>query len=56
MGVNGEAFQLGAVYKKLSFFTTSHVRICINTASRMRIRIRYLQVMRPMSDCGMKKN
>ena len=41
MGVNGEALQLRGVYKKLYFFTTSHVRIRINTTSHVRIRIRY---------------
>ena len=29
MGVNEEALQLHAVYKKLYFITTSHVRFCI---------------------------
>ena len=41
MGVNGEAFQLHAVYKNAKFFTTSHVRIHISTASHARIHIRY---------------
>ena len=41
MGVNGEALQLDAVYKKPYFFTTSYTRICISTASHARIRIRY---------------
>ena len=41
MGVNGEALQLHAVYKKLSCFTASHVRIRISTTSHVRIRIKY---------------
>ena len=41
MGVNGEALQLRAVYKKLYFFTTSHATIRISTTSHARIRIRY---------------
>ena len=40
-GVNGEALQLHAVYKKPAvFFTASHARICISTTSHVRIRIR----------------
>ena len=64
MGVNGEALQLHAVYKKLYFFTPSHVRIRISTASHTRIRIRYyksrenlyqvLQVMCAASERAMK--
>ena len=41
MGVNGEALQLHAVYKKPYFFTTSHARIHISTTSHARIRISY---------------
>ena len=41
MGVNGEALQLHAVYKKPYFFTASNARIRISTASHARIRIRY---------------
>ena len=51
MGVNGEALQLHAVYKKPYFFTArhvrirsstiSHVRICASTTSHARIHIRY---------------
>ena len=39
MGVNGEALQLRAVYKKLCFFATSHVRIHISTESHVKTRI-----------------
>ena len=41
MGVNGEALQLHAVYKKPYFFTASHARIRISTTNHVRIRIRY---------------
>ena len=41
MGVNGEALQLRAVYKKPYFFTTSHATIRISTTSHARICIRY---------------
>ena len=40
MGINKEAFQLCAVSL---FFTTSHVRIRINTTSHARVRIRYFK-------------
>ena len=35
MGVNGEALQLHAVYKKPYFFTASHTRIRISTTSHV---------------------
>ena len=44
MEVNGEALQLHVVYKKPYFFTTSHARIRISTASDTRIRIRYCKL------------
>ena len=44
MGVNGEALQLHAVYKKAVFFTRSHTRIRISTTSHMRIRIKYCKL------------
>ena len=37
MGVNGEALQLHAAYKK-QFFIASHVRICISATSDVRFQ------------------
>ena len=64
MGVNGEALQLHAVNKKPYFFTTSHARVRISTASSARIHIRYckshenpyqvLQVTCAASECALK--
>ena len=46
MGVNGEALQLHAVYKKPYFFTTSHARIRISTAKSRENPYQVLQVTR----------
>ena len=64
MGVNGEALQLHAVYKKPYFFTASHARIRISSTNHVRISIRYcksrenpyrvLQVMHAASERAMK--
>ena len=55
MGVNGEALQLHAVYKrekKNFFFTTSHARIRISTTCPVRIRIRYYKSRACICTCN----
>ena len=49
-----EALQLHAVYKRSYFFTTSHAKIRISTASHARIRYQVLQVMCAASEHAMK--
>ena len=63
-GVNGEVLQLHAVYKKPSFFTTSHARIriryyksCENPYQVLQVRenpYQVLQVTCAVSECAMK--
>ena len=52
MGVNGEALQLHAVYKRQYFFTASHARIRISTTSHVKSMV--LQVMCAASEHAMK--